>query len=161
MGPHLPDRIECFMKNKQILLHFALLIALALAFQNCRKDNGPSKKDALAGAPWLIIENLSDPDHDGQFTDILDDCQKDDTWTFGADGFVGIQENAVLCDPDFPADYSVRWELRERETILVWLFGSDELRYRIIDFDETSMVLYALDDNKQGSPVYEKITLKR
>lgn len=143
------------MKRNRFTYGWAVVL-LCLASPACRKNDGSSNRDLLAKAPWVLrSDQFIDPN--GQYIEEIQDCQRDDTWTFHADETFDFLDNATKCDPDFSLDFSINWSLQDNENVLVFKFAFDEIRYRIAALDETTLELHKIDPFSFNQPTVEKI----
>jgi len=133
---------------------------LLLFVSACYKNDGPAYLDLLTKAPWIMRSDQF-INASGQYSEEIQDCQRDDTWTFKTDDTYDFMDNADKCDPLHSLDYSSGWALVEKEAVLVFKFVFDEYRYRIITINETTLVLHKINIYNPNKPTVQKITFNR
>ena len=94
------------MKRVSILMVLAGLLIGSCSKDNSKPDNssngssGKSKKELITNS-WQLVSIIDNTAGAGS-PDLLQDCRKDDTWTFLADGTDQIDAGTVYCDPNDP-----------------------------------------------------------
>jgi hypothetical protein len=89
------------------------VFALMMSVSSCKKDDTTSgetlgtagqMKKLLTSEPWTLVSKIENSD-----TVAVPDCQKDDFYTFFADGTYSHQVGALLCNGE--ADSTGTWHL--------------------------------------------------
>ena len=104
------------------------LIALGIAvFASCSKDDDskgePTKTQLLTTVPWKYDTAGIDANGDGTIDTALpdgtvEDCDKDNTFTFQADGTGTADEGPTKCDPTNPQTMTFNYSLNSNATII-------------------------------------------
>lgn len=93
---------------------YAFGLALGLGFSSCKDDeDSPSRKEILTGATWTVSARTS-----AGIPDTLEDCEKDDRFTFNTNGTIVSNEGAVKCDTSDAQTRSGTWSLSSDEKVL-------------------------------------------
>lgn len=108
------------MKTNKIVM---IVAVAAIAFSACKKDDDDSstKSEMILGnwSPTDILLNGT------SLWELMDDCDKDDTYTFKADGSTLYDQGAQKCDPDDDQTEIDVYKLLENDTKI--LFEGDTL----------------------------------
>lgn len=106
--------------KKTFTLLCTLLLAVVFLGTSCKKDDEKTSEDLIAAHSWKMtgytIANISD----------LDDCSKDDIYTFDKDGTYKFDEGATKCDDGDPQQYTGTWAISTSttpETLTITLDG--------------------------------------
>jgi hypothetical protein len=121
--------------------------ALSLAFVSCKKDDKePTRSELLVSKAWKLSDVGEDTNRNGVLDaseSEIDNCQKDDSYTFVSGGTGTFDEGASKCDPLDPQSYSFNWQLTDNETkITVTVQGLPELAGAAIkQLDNSNLVI--------------------
>lgn len=156
------------MKHSVLSPAFWLLFALfafSLTSSGCKKDDPlpdpPTNAEKILGT-WTLASEQQDQNGNGQFKEITQACDLDDTWAFISDGMLAGSQNGTTCDPGSPPGFSCSWKLQDGETVLYLSFGATFDKYKIATLDDKALVLHRpLSLNDVNGKVYSKITFKR
>ena len=103
---------------------FSLCVA---AFAGCSKDednNGePTQKQLLTTVPWKYDNAGIDANGDGTIDTALpdgtiEDCDKDNTYTFQPEGTGTMDEGPTKCDPASPQSIPFQYSLNGNATVI-------------------------------------------
>jgi hypothetical protein len=140
--------------------------ALLVAFSGCKKDEAPeppapTNSEKILGT-WTLTSEQQDQNGTGQFKEITQACDLDDTWTFTADGILTGSQSGTTCDPGSPAGFTCSWKLQDEETVLYRSFGPTFDKYKIVTLDDKTLLIHRpLSLNDVNGKVYSKVTFKR
>lgn len=95
---------------------------IVTGFFSCKKDNDSpkSKTELLTAKLWKISSVGIDLDKNNT-VDLpypMENCDKDNTFEFKADGKGITYEGATKCDPDDPDSENFTWSFKNEETVL-------------------------------------------
>jgi hypothetical protein len=115
------------MQKKALIVSFVFSLVLALAFLGCSKSSsstgGNTNADSvnISKAPWKLNSsgfNLSG----GATVTIVDTtvkpCQKDNTYSFNANGSGTMDEGATKCSVSDPQTQPFTWSFSAKDTLL-------------------------------------------
>jgi hypothetical protein len=136
------------MHNTKFL---SFLIPLCLIFCSfCNTDESePNITTRLTSGVWTYKELLDDQQGTGVFTNILFDCESDDTWHFKTNGKLDYSEESTLCDPDFGAiNATSDWNLLDNDTKIHIKLGEEvileEIDYKIVVLDDHNLEIHRI-----------------
>lgn len=142
---------------KKLLVPVLLATTFAVSCKKDDKKNGNgnnnsnlSKYEILTSDKWKVTEASLDPDASEEninFLDGIDDCQKDNYYSFNTSGSITMDEGATKCasgDPQTKTDGS--WTLNADTTRILLLEtsitqGFGDLSADIVTFNETTLRL--------------------
>lgn len=136
---------------KKTLLVLSMIVGSALIFNSCKKDDDASAStntEKITGtwtASDLILGGQS-------LWSSVEDCSKDDNYTFKADGTGTFDEGATKCDPDDPQSEPATWKFIDNETKLV-LDGDTST---ILELTNNSLKMEYVDDQFTVEAHYKK-----
>jgi hypothetical protein len=153
------------MRQLLFLLPF-LFLTIVFCKKEDVKDDTPTSfsPDVLTAGVWVIKQDFVDQNANGTLVDILEDCSRDDTWSFKTTGSYIYTEAGELCEPDLGTyQLTGKWEMQNNNTTLHIELGEDviidEDDYQIITLNDTLLVLHVLKPNT--TQVIEKVVLKK
>lgn len=127
------------------LLFFVFLIP---AFAACdRSGDTPPVVNTLTLGAYTVKEYYLDRAGNGNFEDALEDCDKDNTWSFKTGGLVDFDEGPVSCDPSFAGSVlTQKWALQNNDTVIAFTFdngagGEDTYYLEIVSITDTRLEL--------------------
>jgi hypothetical protein len=100
------------------------LVALSIVLLSCSKDpvDDASKKDALVTGTWKLTGYMTDYDKDGVYEEdtytMLAGCEKDNIYTFQADGSEIVDEGPAKCISSNPQIRTSSWSFSDNQTKL-------------------------------------------
>lgn len=109
----------------------ALVILSVAVIAGCKKDdnkdNGNSKTQMITSGSWKITSQYIDPAEDvngdgvpeHEVFPFLDECERDNLFSFATDGTFTLDEGASKCDPSDPQTQSTTWQFINNESQLV------------------------------------------
>jgi hypothetical protein len=135
--------------NRITQMLFLSLLSLTLLFSACSNDDElTTKTDLLTSSSWKVTALTVDPafptfDNEGNVTGstndlfaMMDDCSKDDTYSFNTDKTLILDEGASKC-----------YNAAPQKTTGSWSFNSDETTLTItVDGDPQTMTIVELTD---------------
>ena len=112
---------------KQLKITSILLLAIIpLFFSACSEEpttttpSASNNKTALiSSSPWKMTQFRVSNDNSVTWTDytiLFKACALDDTWSFGTNGTVTLDEGATKCDPADPQTDTFPWSFSDNET---------------------------------------------
>ena len=115
------------MKKHKILTLLALLASLSVFFTACSEEPetvatpAPSKTNTqiITSSPWTLTQIRGSGDNGATWTDVtafFDACELDNTWSFGTDGKITVDEGPTKCDPQDPQTDTMPWSFANNET---------------------------------------------
>ncbi len=105
-------------------MKYFLIIGLSITLLSCSKDpvDDASKKDALTTGIWKLTGHMTDYDKDGVYEEdtytMLASCEKDNIYTFRADGNEIIDEGPTKCISSNPQTRTSSWSFSNNQTRL-------------------------------------------
>lgn len=123
----------------------AFVLTAALVLNACKKkdDNSNtggsgSKKDILKSHSWVASDILV---NDTSLWIIVQDCERDNVFTFKDNDVVTTDEGATKCDPADPQSTDDVWKLLNNDTKIIWMedtvdileISSGKLRFGMTD----------------------------
>lgn len=100
--------------------------------------------DLLTARPWK--ESKAEIKTDAGTFDIsasyIDDCEKDNTYTFSKDGTFSFDAGADDCDGD-EEDYTGTWSWKENETVLSTVVDGDTDNSKVLEITSTTIKIDA------------------
>jgi len=136
-----------------------LLFSLCIAF-SCKKksDDTPakSKTELLTAHSWRMTGLTSDPKVDMNGDDVYeadifsfwDGCKKDNTYSFGTNNVLTIDEGASKCHASDPQSVTTNWSMQNSESVIHF---SDK-DHSLISVDESTFK-FSNPDTINGSAV--------
>ena len=127
------------LKFKEMRIVF---IALILATVACKKqkttmDEENSTTQLLTKKVWILHAIGFDGNHNGILDvgeNVIQDCQKDNSYQFNISGTGTIKENAIVCNP--PGNNTFNWTLVDDSVLTI---GFQEMS--ILNLSEAEMLL--------------------
>lgn len=120
---------------------FLLVIALTIAILSCSKKdeaiNSKSQSELLTSHPWKI----SSQKLNGATVVALADCEKDDYYSYSANGIWTVNPGLVLCysnEKVRSGSYSLSYDMK---TIIEPVLGSPDDKYTITELTANKLVL--------------------
>lgn len=101
-----------------------LFTVLSIALLSCSKDpvDDSSKRDALTTGTWKLTGSMTDYNKDGTYEEdsyaIYADCEKDNFYTFQADGSGIIDAGPTKCYSSAPQTSTFSWSFKDNQTRL-------------------------------------------
>ena len=98
-----------------------LVLTLGITLLSCSKDHGDdaAKKDALTTGTWKLTGYMTDYDKDGTYEEdsyaILAGCEKDNIYTFQADGTEIVDEGPTKCIANNPQTRTFTWSFNDNQ----------------------------------------------
>jgi hypothetical protein len=119
-----------------------LVFAVTIILLSCSKDNDVSfNKDALTNGSWKVSGYMTDYQKDGTYEEntfaILADCEKDNLYTFHADGSGIFDEGPTKCIDGEPQTGTLSWSFTDGK----FKFGSQN--YQLEELSESTLRLKA------------------
>ena len=125
-------------------MRYAMLIpALSLVLLSCSKDDDEAtfNTDALTNGSWKLSEYKTDYEKDGTYEEntfaILANCEKDNIYTFHADGSGIFDEGPTKCLDGEPQTQPFSWSFTDGKLT----FGSQN--YQVEELTESKLRLKA------------------
>src|SRR5690349_4041072 len=125
-------------------MRYALLtFALSIIFLSCSKDDDDVSfnKDALTNGSWKLSGYMTDNQKDGTYEEntyaMLAGCEKDNTYTFHADGTGIFDEGPTKCLDLEPQTAPLSWSFTDGK----FTFGSQS--YQVEELTESTLKLKA------------------
>ena len=128
---------------------FFSLLCVTFLFSACKKDDDvTTKTDLLTSSSWKITALTIDPalptfDNEGNITGstndlfaMLEDCSKDDIYSFNTDKTLSMDEGASKCDNSDPQKSTGSWSFNSDETTLT---------IKVEEYPETMSILELTD----------------
>ncbi len=128
---------------------FLSVLSLTFLFSACQKDDDVTvNTDLLTSSIWKMTAFTVDPafptfDNEGNITGstndlfaMMDDCSKDDTYSFNTDKTLIIDEGASKCDNSDPQKVTGSWSFNSDETTLTITFDGDPQTMTIIELTD-------------------------
>lgn len=112
------------MKSRIALLAATAFLLIACNSSTSTDDKGGTKTELLVGKNWKPVSAVLDPGVNiGGVTVTdwfaqLEDCDKDGTLKFNANGTYAEDEGTLKCDSDAPQTLSGTWVFNPGETII-------------------------------------------
>lgn len=132
--------------KKQFSFLIVLITASLLLFNACKKSSSAPKSKTntqlISNGSWRLI-SATIPGG-GSVRNFLEDCQKDNIYTFNADGSGSGDEGTLKCNAGDPQTAPFTWNFQTNETILfisTTLYTSGSNQFNIISISETSLVV--------------------
>jgi hypothetical protein len=131
------------MKNYLLLL--AAICALTVASCSSDKNDAlPSKAEMLIKSNWKITERTqvtTDSAGVSTTTTALEDCLKDDTYTFSSGNKFTLDQGAIKCDSLAPQISTGTWALTENDNKLTITSGNVNLTGDLVELTSSKVVL--------------------
>ena len=144
------------MKKIKILTLLALIASISVFFPACSDEPdttitpAPSKTNTqiISSSPWTLTQVRGSGDNGATWTDVtafFDPCELDNTWSFGTDGKITIDEGSTKCNPQDPQTETVPWSFANNETKinidgdLLDISLLDESTLRVTELDGTDI----------------------
>lgn len=143
---------------KNIILFLAAAFTLSLV-SSCSKDDDLTKTEILTGNDWIItgftIFPAIDINDDGNLiTDVyailVDECYRDNTYSFAENGIVTVRENINICEEE-PDSYTSEWSMNEAETEITIIEDGDPDNFIIESMTPSKMVLSFSENNGENT----------
>jgi hypothetical protein len=160
---------------KKIILSVAIL---AVLFTGCKKkDDDPTpvttktKAELLTAHTWKQTgsvsnvaidadEDASTPDTKDLWTEKYDECEKDDTYTFKADGTGSFTDAGTVCENDESYDFT--WKLINNNTEVEMIVQGYTLTVGLVSVDDNTLKVSLPEQADVNEVVYtETITLTK
>lgn len=129
---------------KFIIKSLALLLAFgALTTTACKKDDDKSRSDILVDeATWVQVKSEEQDPTTGAWSEVtIEDCSKDDTYTFKADKSLVFDEGATKCNDADPQSSTGTWAFSADETTLTLTIDGFGLAFVVESFSADKMVV--------------------
>jgi hypothetical protein len=137
--------ISFFTKNFPILMKFSGILFLSLiglmTFNSCVKDEA----DISIIGIWHLSDLKTDKDGDGIYTSVIEECQKDDTATFGEGGEYIGDSGSVKCHEFDAQSILGTWLLSEDGTELSFTVDGNTITSDVITLSKHIMILRVTD----------------
>ena len=149
-----------------IRLFLPAILSCAFLTSGCKKEESMATQNSnnnekIIGT-WNLKEELQDQSNTGNYINVLQSCDLDDTWTFTTYSILFINKNGTTCDPILPINFTTSWKLQENETVLYLDFGSGFDKYKIFELNDAVLVLHRpMSLNNIDGKVYSKMTFKK
>lgn len=134
------DRKQVRNIMKKFSLPLVLVFSL-LAISGCRKDNsGPSDSDKgkiIVGKTWKMTAFTVDGKD--EYSDFYEDCERDNTEEYFADGRLVIDEGATKCEEDDSQTMTQNWRISGNALVLFEEGVSIELECTILELTNTTL----------------------
>ena len=132
--------------KKQFSFLIVVITSSLLLFNACKKSSSAPKSKTntqlISNGSWrLISATISGGTSVRNF---LEDCQKDNIYTFNADGSGSGDEGILKCNAVDPQTAPFTWNFQTNETILFIstpLFANGSSQSNIISISETTLVV--------------------
>lgn len=133
---------------KNVISFLALALTLSL-FSSCSKDDDLTKTEILTGNDWLItgftVSPAIDINDDGNlvtdiYTFLVDECYRDNTYSFAENGLVTVRESTNVCEGE-PDSYTSEWSMNEAETEITIVEDGDADKFTIESMSTSQIVL--------------------
>lgn len=104
------------------MLRIISSLLLISVFISCKRDPvlpdaPPTTIDLLTNGNWQMIAHGFDDDNSGaieSYENLLNDCQKDNTTKFNANGTGAVQENQLVCGNDSVLNFTWKFIADEK-----------------------------------------------
>jgi Lipocalin-like domain len=125
-----------------------LIVAITVSFlflNGCKKSSGGTSKtktQLITNGSWRLTS--AKVPGGTSILNFLDDCQKDNIYTFNADGSGTGDDGALKCNMSDPQTVAFTWNFQANETILFIstpLYTGGNNQFNIISISETSLVV--------------------
>ena len=123
----------------------ALLFTFILFFQSCKKNDQttPDVATSLQNKNWKLVALTVSPAINGitdAYTNYLEDCERDNLFTFNLNNVFVLNEEATKCDPADPQTQNGTWNYNSTSKMLFFqlTLPSDEYNMMITQIDATS-----------------------
>lgn len=141
------------MKKRNFLLIALVAVFSAALFFACSKDDEKTKIEMITSGSWRMTAATCEPAIPGVGNNIfvlMESCQKDNIYTFNANGTKLEDEGATKCNPDDPQTVNGTWEFAENETkVILDKNTENEMTLTIISLSE-SQALFSTPDFMDG-----------
>ena len=148
-------KITTMKKMNQITkVLFLSLLSLTLFFSACNKDDELiTKTDLLTSSSWKVTAETIDPgfptfDNQGNITGstndlfaMMDDCSKDNTFSFNTDKKLIMDEGATKCESTAPQKTAGTWSFNSEETTLIITVDGYPLTMTILELTDKVLKL--------------------
>jgi len=137
---------------------FLSLLSTTFLFSACNKDDELiTKTDLLTSSSWKLTAEIIDPgfptfDNEGNITgstnDLfarMDDCSKDNTFSFNTDKTLIMDEGATKCESTAPQKTAGSWSFNSDETTLTITVDGDPLTMTILELTDKVLKLTATE----------------
>lgn len=131
--------------KKRTGLALIILAALVTIIPACEKDDDnttpKTKTELITQASWKFSSLTVAGINANAF---VDDCQKDNTFTFASNGTGIMDEGPTKCDPADPQTSNFTWAFQANETQLFVsapLFAGGSSSFQIQGLTETQLIL--------------------
>ncbi len=122
--------------------HLYTILGLLIFFSSCKKEKtkdelllGDWRMNALTADPPQVVNGVVITDWYSQ----LEDCDKDNYYTFNSNKTYKFDEGATNCDSLDPQNISGNWQFLNNETELRLIYQSDTATYGLIELDEETL----------------------
>jgi len=135
--------------NQIAQMLFLSLLSITFLFSACKKDDEAiTKTDLLTSGSWKMTALTIDPafptfDNEGNITGstndlfaMMEDCSKDNIYSFNTDKTLSLDEGASKCDNSDPQKSTGSWSFNSDETTLT---------ITIEEYPETMIILELTD----------------
>jgi len=142
--------------NQNSRMLFLSLLSLTLLFSACNKDDELiTKTDLLTSSSWKVTAEIIDPgfptfDNQGNITGstndifaMMDDCSKDNTFSFNTDKTLIMDEGATKCESTAPQKTAGTWSFNSDETTLTITVDGDPITMTILELTDKVLKLTA------------------
>ena len=130
------------MKSNKMF--FLLVTGLLCIFSACGDDGGDEEPSVMG--TWTQSDLKTDPDEDGVYVSVIEDCQKDNLITFGEGGIYSTDEGAVKCHEFSPQTTEGTWSITEDGTELTITFGTGfTYVFSVLTLTEDLLVIRVID----------------
>ena len=123
----------------------ALLFTFILFFQSCKKNDQttPDVATSLQNKNWKLVALTVSPAINGitdAYNNYLEDCERDNLFTFNINNAFVLNEGATKCDPADPQTQNGTWNYNSTSKMLFFqlTLPSDEYNMMITQIDATS-----------------------
>ncbi len=137
---------------------FLSVLSLTFLFSSCQKDDDVTvNTDLLTSSIWKMTAVTVDPafptfDYEGNITgstndffSMIEDCLKDDTYSYNADKSLVLDEGASKCDNSDPQKVTGSWSFNSDETTLTITFDGYPQTMTIIELTDKVIKLKYTD----------------
>ncbi|MCT4636370.1 MAG: lipocalin family protein [Bacteroidales bacterium] len=121
---------------KKFVILGTIMISMLLIFTNCKKDDDDdkTKKEMITAKSWKY-KTITKADG----SSMLEDCEKDDKFTFSSGGVYTNDPSTVKCDND-DATKTGTWTLSADEKTFTIVEGNDTNALTVVSVKENELV---------------------
>ena len=127
------------MKKQKITL--LTLLSFIFLFSSCSKDDETVPSNILTSKTWkrgMVDKNPSSSPSGSVLYYPVQECEKDDTFRFGSDSKLTVNQGASKCDKNEPASKTVTYSYDEKANTLT----IDGINYSVAEMSKSQIKYY-------------------